>query len=119
MARPARRRRTATPESLPAGLWLVCLIQQTGGGRLKVKNHAHEDRCDSLILLLVSIRKPVISSTTSDRILYSRVVVNLPLAAAGGISFWGHRFGHSADGRRPCHSFWRDMSLVQRLPVQV
>ena len=38
---------------------------------------------------LVSIRKPVISSTTSDRTLYIHVVVNLPLAAAGVISFWG------------------------------
>jgi hypothetical protein len=37
----------------------------------------------------VAIRKPVISSTASDRILYSRVVVNLQLAAAGVISFWG------------------------------
>jgi hypothetical protein len=35
----------------------------------------------------VAIRKPVISSTTSDRILYSRVVVNLQLAAAGVIVF--------------------------------
>jgi hypothetical protein len=68
---------------------------------------------------LVSIRKPVNSSITSDHILYGRVVFNPTLAAAGGISFWGHRFGHSAEGQKPCHSFWRDMSLVQRLPVQV
>lgn len=53
----------------------------------------------------MSIRKPVISSTTSDRTLYCHVVVNLQSAAACGISFWRHRFGHSADGQRPCHSF--------------
>jgi len=47
------------------------------------------------------------------------VVVNLPLAVAGGISFWGHLFGHSEDGQKPCHSFWRDMCFAQRLPVQV
>jgi Fanconi anemia group M protein len=69
--------------------------------------------------LLVPIRKPVISSTTSDRISYSRTVVSLLQAVASGILFGVHRFGHSANGRRPCHSFWRDMSLVQRLPVQV
>jgi hypothetical protein len=51
----------------------------------------------------------VISSTTSDRNLYHRVVVNLQLAAAGGISFWGHGFGHSADGLMRSQWFTRNV----------
>ena len=71
------------------------------------------------VTYLVSIRKPVILSTTADCICAAIRVVSLLQAAASGISFRIHRYSHTEDGRRLCHSFWRDIPLGQRLLVQV